>query len=226
MPSEPSTPRPGVILDIDGTLLDSNYLHVLAWWQGLRDAGYDQLTMAEVHQAIGIANQDIPEHLLGESSDEAVQAHSTRYQALRDQVAAFPRTAELIRACADRGLQVVIASSGEAADLEWMLPAIGSEELVAAAITADDVETAKPAPDLMVTAIQEAGLDPARTVAVGDTVWDIKAAHDAGISCIAVTSGGISRGQLLDAGADEVYISAADLLDQIDSSLLTRHRTS
>ena len=116
--------RPGVLFDVDGTLLDTNYLHVLAWWQAFRDGGHDGIDMATVHRAIGIASAELVQKVLGREDATTVQAHSARYEALRDQVVAFPRTAELLTVCADRGLGVVLATSGQESDLEWMQPAI------------------------------------------------------------------------------------------------------
>ncbi len=107
-------------------------------------------------------------------------------------------------------------------DLEWMVPAIGGEDVVNGATTSADVESAKPAPDLLQTAVSDNGLDAARTVAVGDTVWDVRSARDAGLPCIALTCGGISRAELEDAGADEVYDDPADLLAHLDDSLIGR----
>jgi len=130
-------------------------------------------------------------HVLGTEDQGVVDAHSTRYDSMRDQVVAFPRTAQLLTACAERGLGVVLATSGAPADLSWMRPAIGAEDAVLGVTTSGDVESAKPAPDLLTTAVHAHHLDPARVVVVGDTVWDIEAARAAGLSCIALTCGGI-----------------------------------
>jgi HAD superfamily hydrolase (TIGR01509 family) len=216
----PSGNRPGVLFDVDGTLLDTNYLHVLAWWQAFRDAGHEGIDMASVHRAIGIASAELVKHILGREDEATVEAHSTRYEGLRDQIVAFARTADLLNRCADRGLAVVLATSGQESDLEWMQPAIGAEEAVVGATTSADVEAAKPAPDLLTTAVRDHGLDPGRTVVVGDTVWDVEAARKAGLGCIALTCGGISRQELEDAGAVAVYDDPADLLDHLDSSPL------
>ncbi len=215
-----TTGRPGVLFDVDGTLLDTNYLHVLAWWQAMRDAGHDDVDMASIHRAIGIASEGLVEQLTGASDDKAVEAHSARYEALREQVVAFPRAGELVAACSKRGLAVVLATSGKKEDLEWMKPAIGVEDSVQGATTSSEVDVAKPEPDLLQVAIDENGLDAKRTVAIGDTVWDVESATKAGLPCIALTCGGISRAELEAAGAVEVYADPADLLDNIDGSLL------
>ncbi|MGY1683747.1 HAD family hydrolase [Geodermatophilus sp. SYSU D01176] len=225
MTSAAPAPRPGVLLDVDGTLLDTNYLQVLAWWQAFRDTGHPEVSMAECHRAIGIASEELVPHLLGDGAtdvDEVVEAKNRRYEPLRDQVTAFPRVDELLEGCRERGLAVVLATSGQEADLEWMVPAIGGEDVVDGATTSADVDSAKPAPDLLQTAAADHGLDTGRTVAVGDTVWDVRAARDAGFPCIALTCGGIARAELEEAGADEVYDDPADLLAHLDDSLIGR----
>ena len=162
---------------------------------------------------------------VGKDDDDAVEAHSRRYEPLQENVEPYPRTADLLRACAERGLAVVLATSGKAADLDWMQPAIGAEDAVTGATTSEDVDEGKPEPDLLTTAMRDHGLDPERTVAVGDTVWDVEAARKAGIPCIALTCGGIGAGELTDAGADAVYDDPADLLDHLDDSPLGRITT-
>jgi HAD superfamily hydrolase (TIGR01509 family) len=129
---------------------------------------------------------------------------------------------QLLAACRERELAVVLATSGMESDLEWMVPAIGGEDVVDGATTSADVESAKPAPDLLQTAAADHGLDTGRTVAVGDTIWDVRAARDAGLPCIALTCGGISRAELEEAGADEVYDDPADLLAHLDDSIIGR----
>jgi phosphoglycolate phosphatase-like HAD superfamily hydrolase len=210
----------GVVFDIDGTLLDTNYLHVLAWWQAFRDAGHE-VAMWRLHRAIGIASEELVERLLGSVDDEVVRAHSERYAALRDQVTPFPQAAELLVACTGLGLTVVLATSAKKADLDWMLPAIGAPDgVVAGVTTSSDVEAGKPHPDLLEVAMRDHGLDRARTVAVGDTVWDVESARSAHLPCVALLSGGIGVGEL--SGAEAVYDDPAALLDRLGSSPLAR----
>jgi phosphoglycolate phosphatase-like HAD superfamily hydrolase len=219
--------RPGVLLDVDGTLLDTSYLHALAWWQAFRDAGVAGVTMADTHRAVGIASQGLVDRLAGEADDrtkaKVVKRHTKRYAKLQDQVVAFSGADHLVRRCHDAGFRVVLVTSGPTSDLDWMLPAIGvGRGVLAGATTADDVAAGKPAPDLMTTAIRQHDLDPARTVAVGDTVWDVQAAHGAGVRIISLTCGGIARCDLAAAGADEVFDGPSDLVDRWDDSLLAR----
>jgi HAD superfamily hydrolase (TIGR01509 family) len=162
------------------------------------------------------------ERLLGRADEKAVEAHSKRYEALRDHVTAFAAAADLVRACSDRGLTPVLATSGKEEDLEWMLPAIGVDDAFEGATTSSDVEEGKPAPDLLSGAIEKHRLDPSRSVAVGDTVWDVEAARRAGVPCIALTCGGISEAELRQAGAAAVYADPADLLEHLDDSPLGR----
>ena len=150
--------------------------------------------------------------------EAAVEAHSRRFEALRDQTVAFPAAGDLLRACAERGLRVVLATSGQKSDLDWMLPAIGAEEAVYGATTSADVSTAKPSPDLLQVAMEQHDLDPDRTVVVGDTVWDVEAAERAGLPCVALLCGGISAGELTEAGARALFEDPADLLAKLGSS--------
>jgi len=217
-----ATNRAGVLFDIDGTLLDTNYLHVLAWWQAFRDTGHE-IAMWRLHRAIGIGSEELVQRLLGRPDDDTVQAHSERYGALRDQVLAFPKAAELLTACAERGLTVVLATSGAKEDLEWMLPAVGAPDGVVAGVTTSaDVGAAKPHPDLLEAALRDHRLDRTRTVAVGDTVWDVEAARAARLPCVALLCGGIGGADL--SGAEAVYDDPAALLGRLGSSPLARIR--
>ncbi len=214
--------RPGVLFDVDGTLLDTNYLHVLAWWQAFVDTGHRPVPMDRIHRAIGIPSEGLVRHLVGADDDAAVEAHGRRYEPLQANARPFPRTADLLTACAGRGLAVVLATSGRGSDLEWMQPAIGAEDAVVGATTSTDVDAGKPEPDLLVAAVRDHGLDPGRTVVVGDTVWDVEAARKADLPCIGLACGGISAGELIEAGADAVFADPAELLERFDESPLGR----
>ena len=230
----------GVLFDIDGTLLDSNYLHVLAFWQAFRDNGHE-IAMWTLHRHIGMGSEELVLQLLGQPDDDVVKAHSERYEALRDQATAFPEAGELLSRCADLGLTVVLATSGAKKDLAWMLPLIGAPAGVIAGVTTSaDVEAAKPHPDVLQVAIRDHDLDPDRTVMVGDSdrtvmvgdsdrtvmvgdsVWDVEAAKTAGLPCVAVRSGGVGADEL--SGAVALYDDPAALLDALDASPIARLR--
>lgn len=217
-----TTSGAAVLFDVDGTLLDTNYLHVLAWWRACREAGHDQVTMAQLHRAIGMASELLTEQVLGEVDDRAVEAHGERFEELRSMVVGTPGAADLVRGCAERGLTPVLATSGKTADLDWMLPAIGAGDAVQGTTTSEDVEQSKPAPDLLQVALDAHGLDPERTTVVGDTVWDVESAQRAGMPCIGLTCGGISAQELREAGAVEVYDDPADLLAHLDGSVVVQ----
>jgi HAD superfamily hydrolase (TIGR01509 family) len=217
-----SAKRAGVLFDIDGTLLDTNYLHVLAWWRAFRDAGHADVTMAQVHRAIGIASEELTERLLGTVDDDAVEGHSKHFEALQKHAEATPGAGDLVRACRDRGLATVLATSAKSDDLDWMLPVIAAGDALTGSTTSEDVEHSKPAPELLQVAVDAHDLDPERTTVVGDTVWDVESARRAGLPCIGLTCGGISAQELRDAGAVEVYDDPADLLDHLDDSVIGR----
>lgn len=210
----------GVLLDIDGTLLDTNYLHVVAWWRAFRDTGHGEVDMASVHHSIGLSSPELVERLLGHDDDATVEAHSRRFAELRPEAEALPGAAELVQACAQAGRRAVLATSAKESDLDWMLPLIGAGDAVHGVSSSADVDRSKPSPDLLEVSMREHGLDPDRTLMVGDTVWDIAAARNAGLPCIALTCGGISEVELRQAGASEVYDGPADLLANLERSLL------
>jgi HAD superfamily hydrolase (TIGR01549 family) len=208
----------GVIFDVDGTLLDTNYLHAVAWARAFRDAGHNP-PMSRLHRAIGLTSDVLVEHLLGEEDEQVAEGHSTHYEAFKDDVRAFPRVPDLVDECRRRGLRIALATSGGKGDLEWMLPALGLEEdQLDGVLTSGDVDESKPSPDPFTTALDKVGLDPDRTVVVGDTVWDVEGAHRAGLRCIALTCGGIDEHTLREAGAEDVYDDPAALLDALDDS--------
>ena len=212
----------GVLFDIDGTLLDSSYHHALAWIRAFRQRGHPQVTVAQVNRAIGLGDDQLVPHLIGHSDSAIADAHSEEYAALREEVQALPGAAQLLQRCDAAGLSVVLATSGKAKDLDWMLPRIGGAEHVAGSVTAEDVEATKPAPDLLQTAAESYQLSADNAVTVGDSVWDGKAAGRAGIRFVGVLSGGVSEAELREAGAVEVYRDAAELLGHFDESALAR----
>jgi HAD superfamily hydrolase (TIGR01509 family) len=215
-----------VLFDVDGTLVDTTYLHTVAWWEALRQSGR-RVPMSVIHRTIGMGSDQLLARFLGEDHDpdEAAAvsaAHHTLYAEYWPRLAPLDGAAELLRACADRGWTVVLASSARGDELEAMRCAVGADEAVTAATSSDDVEASKPAPDLVRSALDGAQVTPDRAVFVGDTVWDVAACERAGVPCVGVLSGGITRRELEEAGAAEVYENPADLLAHLDGSLLGR----
>jgi phosphoglycolate phosphatase-like HAD superfamily hydrolase len=212
--------HPGVLFDVDGTLLDTNYLHVLAWSRALRSHGHPEITMASIHHSIGIASEGLVRRLIGTADDSVIEAHSAAFADLRDQAVAFPGVPELLRRCRDAGLTVALATSGKPDDLDWMLPAIEGDDWIIGAVTSEDVDESKPAPDLLTAGIAKFGLDADRTVAVGDSVWDVEAARQAGIASVALECGGTSRQELEAVGATEIHRDPATLAAHFGDSVL------
>jgi len=209
----------GVLFDIDGTLVDTSYLHTVAWWQALRDAGHE-VPMREIHRAIGMGSDKLVPHLIGRDDDDLSTAHAHHYAPYLERLVAFDGAADLLRECSRRRLTVVLATSAEAWQLDRLRRAIGADDAVDHVTDASDVESSKPAPDIVEVALKASGLSAESTVMVGDTKWDVEAAAKAGVRCVAMTTGGWSEQELRDSGAVEVYAGPRDLLDRFDESVL------
>lgn len=219
-------PPAAAVFDVDGTLVDTTYLHTVAWWEAFRQSGH-VVPMAEIHRTIGMGADHLLDHLLGEDRDrsqdgEISDGHRTLYAEYWPRLAPLEGAAELLAACADRGWKVVLASSAKGEELAAMRAVLGADEAVADVTSSDDVDSSKPAPDLVEQALELAGVPARRAVFVGDTVWDVAACRKAGVRCLGVLSGGVSRQELLEAGADEVYEGPGELLRRLDGSPLAR----
>jgi HAD superfamily hydrolase (TIGR01509 family) len=206
--------RPGLLFDVDGTLVDTNYLHALAWSRAFRDAG-EWAPMNAIHRLVGMGGDQLVPELLGHDSDEAVRRRPGRYRELIGDACAFPGGAQILQTASSLGIAVVLATSAPADELDTLLTLLDDGAGVDAKTTADDVESSKPAPDVFLTAMRTGGIDPGRALAVGDSVWDVRAARAAGIGCVAVESGGFSRHELSEAGAIHVYRDVAEMLSQL-----------
>ncbi len=214
----------GVLFDVDGTLTDTTFVHAVCWAEALRQHGLD-VTTADVHHAIGMSTEQLLEHLLGEdrdtdADDQLSAAHGTLYKQSWGRLRPLPGAAELLRACASRGLDVVLASSAAEEELGVLREAIDAEDAITTATSSSDAESGKPAPDILQTALDRAELDARRVVFVGDAVWDGHAAQRAGVTFIAVTCGGTPEADLREAGAVEVWRDPADLLAHLGESVL------
>ncbi|MEE1757484.1 HAD family hydrolase [Streptomyces sp. SP18CS02] len=212
------------VFDVDGTLADTNHLHVTAWWEAFRQAGHRVQTHA-IHRAIGLGAEDLIERLLGSErdreQDETISAaHKTLYGTYFERLHAFEHAGRLLRTLAANGWTVVLATSADEAELSALRRAIDADEVISATASADDVEARKPAPDPVLNALELAGAPAEGSVFVGDSLWDMKAGSRAGVTCVGLLCGGIPRADLEAAGAAAIYDDPADLLAHLDRSPL------
>ncbi|MFN2536200.1 MAG: HAD family hydrolase [Pseudonocardiaceae bacterium] len=224
MTNTDSTRSPGAVLfDIDGTLVDSSYVHINAWLHAFRAVGRP-VDAWRIHRGQGMGSSELLAALLGEPSDEvssqAKQHHSERYRQSSELLRAFDGARDVVAAVAQRGATVVLATSAAPDELELLRSVLDIDDAVAKITAAEDVEAAKPEPDLIHTALQQAGVTADRAVYVGDTVWDVKACGKAGVACVGVLTGGISAAELTEAGAIAVYEDCRALLRELDTSPL------
>jgi HAD superfamily hydrolase (TIGR01509 family) len=202
------------ILDIDGTLVDTNYHHAIAWHRALRGHGHP-IALWRIHRHIGMGGDQIVAALAGEEAEESEgdsirSAEGEAYAELIGEVEPMEGARGLIEDLRADGHSVVLASSAKAEEVEHYLNLLDARELVDAWTTSADVERTKPEPDLIQAALEKAhGEGPA--VMIGDSVWDVKAASAAGVPTLAVLTGGFSAAELREAGAAEVVESIAEL---------------
>jgi HAD superfamily hydrolase (TIGR01509 family) len=213
-----------VLFDVDGTLIDSNYLHAVTWWEAFTQRGHD-VPMARIHRAIGMGSDQLLDALLPAARDkegdaDLVAAHDALYSTYWCRLRPFRGAADLLRACRERGLRVVLASSAGPPEFEVMRAALGADDTLDEATSSGDVDASKPAPDLVQVALDKAGASPGEAIFVGDTVWDVQACQRAGVACIGLLSGGVSAAELREAGAVKVFADPAELLAAFPGSLL------
>ncbi|MEU8033131.1 HAD family hydrolase [Streptomyces sp. NPDC049099] len=214
------------VFDVDGTLVDTNHLHVVTWWEAFRQAGHD-VPMHAVHRAVGLSSTDLIAHLLGDGRDtgrdgELSAAHKALYGQYFDRLPALPRAGELLRRLHRDGWTVVLATSAGGAELGALRRALDADDAIADTASAEDVREGKPAPEPVEHALELAGVPAGRAVFVGDTVWDMQAGSKAGVRCVGMLCGGIPRADLEEAGAEAIYADPADLLEGLDGSPLAR----
>ena len=216
-------PTTAALLDLDGTLVDANYHHALAWYRAFRRHDI-VLPLWRIHRAVGMGGDQLVPALVGpkldkEKGDDIRAARDEIYTGgLIDEVAALEGAHELIAELKDRGLQVVLASSSPRDELERYLDLLDARKLADAWTTKDDVEATKPEPDLILAALEKAQTESA--VMVGDTPWDVEAASKAGVETLCVITGGWSKQELREAGAIAVFESVDELRQRLEETPL------
>ena len=213
---------PAAILDVDGTLVDTNYHHSIAWYRAFRQSGII-LPIWKIHTHMGMGGDQLVASLTSdaveeEKGDEIRSAEKALYLALIQEVAAVKEAREFVVDLKERGHTVVLASSAKAQEIEHYIDLLDVRDLADDWTTSADVQATKPEPDLVKAALEKADSDSA--VMVGDTPWDIEAAGRAGIDTIAVITGGFSRAELEEAGAAVVFESVAELRGRLDETPL------
>ena len=208
-----------VVLDIDGTLVDTNYHHVIAWDRAFRE--YDvSVPLWRVHRAIGMGGDRLVAHVAGgeveqKHGDQVRDRWEHEFDELIGEIRAVDGARQLLTAVKERGLSLVLASSGKQKHVDAYLDLLDGRTVADAWTTSDDVDDSKPAPDLLQVAIDK--VSGSSAVKIGDSVWDCRAADEAGVPAVAVLTGGFSRDELLEAGAFRVFASLAELQAALDS---------
>jgi len=213
---------PAAILDVDGTLVDTNYQHAIAWYRAFRRHG-EVLPIWRIHRHIGMGGDQLVRALCGDAvedrkGDDIRDAEKDLYAELIDEVRPLAGATELIRDLERRGHAVVLASSAKADEVEHYVDLLDARELADGWTTAADVDATKPEPDLVEVARRMVG--GADAVMIGDSIWDCEAGKRAGVETIAVLTGGFSEQELLDAGATAVYESIDELRRSLDETPL------
>ncbi len=219
---------PALLFDLDGTLVDSVYQHVLAWREALEEGGI-QLSVWRIHRRIGMSGgllvnalaRETGQRLGAEEVTRLQNLHAAAYRRLVDQVRPLPGARELLAYLREHGVPHAIATSGKIESARYALDALDvpRETIV---ITRDMVQRAKPDPDLFLKAAESVGVDITHAFVVGDSVWDLLAARRARAMGIGLLSGGYGADELESAGAYRVYQDPADLLAHLDE-LGVRH---
>jgi HAD superfamily hydrolase (TIGR01509 family) len=212
------------ILDIDGTLVDTNYHHTLAWYRAFR-AHDITVPIWRIHRHIGMGGDQLVESLTDERTesehgDEIRSVEGERYMEMIDEVAAMQGSRELMQELRERGHTVVLASSAKPEEVEHYLDLLDARELAESWTSAGDVEETKPEPDLVQVALERAGADPGDAIMIGDSPWDAKAAARAGVATLAVMTGGFSEQELREAGAAQVHESVEHLRRALEDTPL------
>jgi HAD superfamily hydrolase (TIGR01509 family) len=213
---------PAAILDIDGTLVDTNFHHAIAWYRAFKQHDI-VLPIWRIHRHMGMGGDQLIGDMCGdrveeEKGDDIRAAEKVLYSELIGEVEPLKGSRELIEDLKDRGHAVVLASSAKEDEVDHYLDLLDARELADDWTTSADVESTKPEPDLVKAAMGKAGNDDA--VMIGDTTWDVEAAGRAGVKSVTVRTGGFSAAELRDAGAVAVFDSIDELRESLDDTPL------
>lgn len=213
--------RSAVLFDVDGTLVDSNYLHVHAWRRAFAELAIE-VESWRIHRAIGMDGSALVRLLSDDAPDdvrrELKDLHSRYYLQTAELLSPLPGARRLLERLAALDLPVVLATSAPEDELAILRKALNCDDLIAAVTSSADVDVAKPDPGIIGIALDRIGATADRAVFVGDAVWDAKACARAGVPSIGVLSGGVSRTELETAGAVSVFDNAEDLLLHLDQT--------
>ena len=204
------------VLDIDGTLIDSNYQHALAWYRALRSVG-ETYPVWRLHRLIGMGGDQVVTAVGGEDlerrvGDQAREKQGEEVDAFLEEMAPLPGARDLLVAIKQRGHQLVLASSAQQRHVNAFLDKLDARGIADAWTSSADVEASKPAPDLLQVALEKLGAPSGTSsVMIGDSVWDVEAAKRAGMPAIVVRSGGFGDDELREAGAIAIYDTPGDL---------------
>jgi HAD superfamily hydrolase (TIGR01509 family) len=213
------------VLDVDGTLVDSNYQHALAWYRALRSMG-ETFPIWRLHRLIGMGGDQLVSAIGGDElekriGDEARTRQTEETDKLLDEISPLPGARDLLLAIKERGHPLVLASSGKEHHVDAFLDLLDARDIADDWTSSADVEESKPAPDLLQTALAKVGAPKdAESVMVGDSVWDVEAAKNAGMPALVVRSGGFGDDELREAGAIAIFDTPGDLRDALDSTPL------
>lgn len=214
------------VLDVDGTLVDSSYQHTIAWDRAFRT--YDTAVETwRIHRAVGMGGDRLVAHVAGDEvedryGDQIREAWKNEADALMGEVIPFVGAQPLLAALRERGLTIVLATSGKPDHTEYSLDLLDARPRIDHLVTSEDVDTTKPSPDLLTTACATAGA--VRPFVLGDSVWDARAAVRAGMPMFGVLTGGFGREELEQAGANHVYDDLSALVADLDRALTFRTR--
>ncbi len=220
----PELHHPVVVLDLDGTLVDSVYQHVVAWQAAFRDVGR-HVGSVLIHEAIGMGGDRLVAHVAGDAAEAAVgddvrDLHDQHFRSGLRTICPLDGASELVEALASSGHRVVLASSSEAGLVEEFLDLLEVRGHLSTVVTSSDGAPSKPAPDMVDLAVSRVG--GGQPIVVGDSAWDAMSAEAAGGRCIGLRSGGIGAERLRSAGASWVYDGPRDLLTRLADSPLRR----